>query len=162
MNIKIGVFIEVIYNVILNLTRFIFIGTMFKTSKLINFLFILCFSIGANAISLKCDGVETYDMRGDEKPGTFSETFTKFMNLKPDQNETFMDDDTKVSIQWSDSSVTIKRENLWFPRNDAGDYVDTYFISRKDFTWAGMRRYQGLRFFKGTCKLWEKPKDNAF
>ena len=126
-------------------------------------LFLLLPSPLANALDLQCDKVEITAMNdGEEIAGTYSENWTRFMNLIPDQNQTYMDGDTKVTIQWSNASVTIEHELLQFERDSGWSYTDWYRISRKDFTWKGYNSYKGHTLFKGLCKIWEKPSDNAF
>ena len=132
----------------------------FKKLTFVIFTFLISFNI--HSLDLVCDGVETTEMRGKEIPGTYSEKWKTFKNLIPDQNQTYMDDTTKVSIQWSDSQVMIKHEDTWFAINAGREYTTTYYISRKDFTWAGTTLYEDLTFRKGVCKIWEKPTDNAF
>tara|TARA_B100000989_G_C19273692_1_gene357300 strand:- start:136 stop:513 length:378 start_codon:yes stop_codon:yes gene_type:complete len=117
---------------------------------------IIFISFDTNAIDLQCDKVEVTS-GGLEIEGTYSEKWNTFKNLIPDQNQTFMDDMTRVSISWSDSAVTIEKQHTQFT------FLQAYVISRKDFKWRGsIMTSSRLTNLKGTCKLWEKPSDNAF
>lgn len=124
---------------------------------------LLLASMDTAAIDLKCDKV---DLDADKNPiqSTYSENWTSFRNLKPDVNETYMDGDIRTVIQWSDSSVSIDKENTWFEKNGGGKYRSLYVINRKDFSWRGFHsnRKEGVISQGGTCSILEKPKDNAF
>lgn len=133
-----------------------------NTKKFTLAIFAFVFSSNIHSLDLVCDGVKTTEMRGSEIPGTYSENYETFKNLIPDQNQTYMDGETRVSIKWGDSQVIIEHENTWFAINAGREYTTTYIISRKDFSWAGMTLYEDLEYMKGVCKIWEKPKDNAF
>ena len=127
-------------------------------------LFLLLLSPLANALDLQCDKVDvtSLDEDGVEVTGTYKAKWYTYKGLIPDQNQTYMDGDSRISIQWFDATVTIEEENTWFEYNSAWSYEDYIVISRKDFTWSGYHSYKEITFMKGLCKIWEKPNDNAF
>ena len=120
----------------------------------------LTFVISENlfALDLSCDAVQTADSgRKVEIEGTYRDPYVNFKDLKPDKNETFMDDTTKVVITWNDSQLMIERDETRYT------WSSLYFINRKDFSMTGILHHaENLKYIKGTCKIWEKPKDNAF
>jgi len=126
-------------------------------------LFLLLLSPLANALDLQCDKVEVTALEGGvEVPGTYEPKWHTFKGLIPDQNQTYMDGDSRISIQWSDVTVTINEENTWFELNSGWSYTFYTVINRKDFTWSGYHSYKEIILMKGLCKIWEKPSDNAF
>ena len=126
-------------------------------------LFLLLLSPLANALDLQCDMVEVTALKdGAEVPGTYKAKWHTFKGLIPDQNQTYMDGDSRISIQWNDASVSITEENTWFALNAGRSYTDYTTINRKDFSWIGFNSYEEFTYMKGLCKIWEKPSDNAF
>ena len=120
--------------------------------------FLLLFSLNIFAIDLVCDKVDVDD-KGIELPdSSYVEKYTTFKNLIPDQNQTYMDGETEVTIKWDDDRVIIRRESKSF------FYITQAIISRKDFSWTGstITNVFDVPDTKGKCKKWEKPKDNAF
>ena len=119
--------------------------------------FLLLFSYNTFAIDLVCDKVNVDD-KGIELPDRgYVEKYWTFKNLIPDQNQTYMDGKTEVTIKWADDTVTIRREATTFY------YISQTIISRKDFSWTGSTSASfEIPNTKGKCKIWEKPKDNQF
>ena len=117
---------------------------------------LLIFSMNTFAIDLACDKVNLDD-DGNSVPDTKVEEFHVFKNLIPDQNQTFLDGDVKVTINWDNDKVTILREAQTFY------FISQAIISRKDFSWTGSTLASwGATDHKGNCKIWEKPTDNVF